>query len=177
MSHPMKTKPSTEYALLGTLMSGPMHGYEILRFFDNELGSTWHISTSQLYVLLKKLEKEGLLHSSVEVQETRPSKRIFSLTPKGERVFLGWLRSPTEHARDLRIEFLTKLFFIEKLSIGGGAELIDAQIEVMEGLLRSVADQEKSEQDPFKKLVYGFKRTTIETWSQWLRSRAKHHFQ
>lgn len=172
----MKTKPSTEYALMGTLMSGPMHGYEILRFFDNELGSTWHISTSQLYVLLKKLEKEGLLHSSVELQETRPSKRIFSLTPEGERAFLGWLRSPTEHARDLRIEFLTKLFFMEKLSIGGGSELIDAQIEVMEGLRRSVADQEKSEQDPFKKLVYGFKKTTIETWSQWLSSRAKPHF-
>ena len=28
----MKDKPITEFVLLGALMSGPMHGYEILRF-------------------------------------------------------------------------------------------------------------------------------------------------
>lgn len=172
----MKTKPSTEYALLGTLMSGEMHGYEILRFFNEELGSTWHISTSQLYVLLKKLENEGLLRSSVEVQETRPSKRVFSLSPEGKKVFLQWLHSPTEHARDLRIEFLTKLFFMECLSIKGGSELIDKQIEIMERLHKRISEGENLEDVPFRKLVYGFKMTTIEIWIEWLKSKAKAHF-
>jgi len=172
----MKTKPSTEFALLGTLMSGPMHGYEILRFFNEELGSTWHISTSQLYALLKKLENEGLLSSSVEVQETRPSRRVFSLSQEGKKVFLEWLHSPTEHARDLRIEFLTKLFFIEHLSITGGSELIDKQIEIMEMLHKGISEGENTEKVPFKKLVYGFKSITIETWIEWLQSKAKPHF-
>jgi len=48
----VKTKPSTEYALLGALMAGPKHGYEIMQFLSTALGSTWHIGTSQLYALL-----------------------------------------------------------------------------------------------------------------------------
>ncbi|MBW2616231.1 MAG: PadR family transcriptional regulator, partial [Deltaproteobacteria bacterium] len=59
----MKTKPSTEYALLGALMSGSKHGYEILQFINTALGSTWYVGTSPLYVLLKRLERDGLLHS------------------------------------------------------------------------------------------------------------------
>jgi PadR family transcriptional regulator, regulatory protein AphA len=175
--YPMKTKPSTEFALLGTLMSGPMHGYEIMRFINTELGSTWHISTSQLYVLLKKLEKQDLLYSSVELQETRPSKRVFTLSPEGEKIFLRWLHSPTEHARDIRIEFLTKLFFMEHLSIKGASELIDAQIELLGKLQKSIAEREKLEDDPFRKIVCGFKNATVETWIEWLRSKAKHHFE
>jgi DNA-binding PadR family transcriptional regulator len=172
----MKAKPSTEYALLGSLMSGPMHGYEILRFFNEFLESTWHISTSQLYVLLKKLEKEGLLYSSVEEQENRPAKRVFELTPEGKEVFLKWVHSPTGHARDLRMEFLTKLFFIDHLSIRGGLELIDAQIKLMEGLVRKIEEGENEEDDPFSNLVFSFKETTIHTWIEWLKERARPFF-
>jgi len=76
----MKTEPSTEYVLLGTLFFGQKHGYEIMQFLESALESTWRVSTSQLYVLLKRLEGKGLLQSSVETQETRPSKRVFCLT-------------------------------------------------------------------------------------------------
>ena len=74
----MKTKPSTEYVLLGALFLGPKHGYEIMQFLDSTLQSTWQVSTSQLYALLKRLEHDGLLESNLERQETRPSKRVFS---------------------------------------------------------------------------------------------------
>jgi DNA-binding PadR family transcriptional regulator len=173
----MKTKPSTEYALLGSLMSGPRHGYEIMRFFNSELGSTWHISTSQLYILLKKLKDQGLVHSSIEFQETRPSKRVFTLSEEGTETFLRWLHSPTEHARDIRIEFLTKLFFLEHLSLEGASELIDAQIGLLEKLRKSMAEEERFENDSFRALVLGFKKATVETWIEWLRSKARHHFE
>ena len=64
----MKTKPSTEYVLLGSLFSGQKHGYEIMQFLESTLESTWRESTSQLYVLLKRLEREGFVHSSLEAQ-------------------------------------------------------------------------------------------------------------
>jgi len=35
----MKDKPATEYALLGSLMSGPRHGYEILQFLETGIGA------------------------------------------------------------------------------------------------------------------------------------------
>ncbi len=164
----MKTKPSTEYALLGALMSGPRHGYEIMQFLDTALGSTWHVGTSQLYVLLKRLERDNLLRSDVEIQDTRPSKRIFSLTSGGKKVFMDWLKSPTEHVRDLRIEFLAKLFFFDLLSLKGGNELIKAQVQVLKQMKERIRQKQEKEKEPFSKLAFGFKMITVEAYIQWL---------
>ena len=168
----MKTKPSTEYVLLGTLFSGHKHGYEIMQFLESALESTWRVSTSQLYVLLKRLEREGLLQSSLEAQETRPSKRVFSLTPAGRNVFLEWLRSPTEHVRDLRIEFLAKLFFFHRFSLKGGNDLVSAQVKALKEIRERIQKRQEKENDPFNKLVLGMKVMTAETWLQWLRKQA-----
>ena len=164
----MKTKPSTEYVLLGTLFSGQKHGYEIMQFLESALESTWRVSTSQLYVLLKRLEGEGLLQSNVETQETRPSKRVFCLTRAGKNAFLEWLRSPTERVRDLRIEFLAKLFFFHRLSLKGGNELVSTQVKALEEIEGRIQKRQDRENDPFNILVLGIKVMTVESWLQWL---------
>ena len=169
----MKTKPSTEYALLGALMTGPKHGYEIMQFLGTALGSIWHIGTSQLYALLRRLEGENLLCSSLETQDTRPSKRIFSLTAEGKELFLAWLQTPTEHVRELRIEFLAKLFFLDRLSLKGGIQLIKAQTQLLEQIRKRIKQREEKEKDPFNRLVFGFKMATVEAWLQWLVKQAK----
>ena len=57
------------------------------------------------------------MNSSLEAQDTRPSKRVFAIMPAGrERVFALDEKSRGLIARDLRIEFLAKLYFF--LSIG-----------------------------------------------------------
>ncbi|MBW1682335.1 MAG: PadR family transcriptional regulator [Deltaproteobacteria bacterium] len=164
----MKTRPASEYAVLGALMSGPKHGYEILQFLDSSLAVTWYVGTSQLYSLLKRLERDGLVISSLETQATRPSKRVFSLTRQGEEAFDHWLHHPTEHVRDLRIEFLAKLFFFHRLSLKGGRELLAAQVEVLERIRERIKERRQEEKDPYNNLVLGFKMTTLEAWLQWL---------
>jgi DNA-binding PadR family transcriptional regulator len=168
----MKNRLRTEYVLLGTLFQGPKHGYEIMLFLDTALQSTWQVSSSQLYVLLKKLESQGLLKCSLKAQKTRPAKRVFSLTPAGKKGFLEWLRSPVEHVRDLRIEFIAKLFFFHRHSLKGGEDLIKIQIELLEGLKKKIKRKRAKEGDPFKKLVFEIKIITIEAWLQWLRKQA-----
>lgn len=168
----MKNRLNTEYVLLGALFQGPKHGYEIMHFLDTSLQSTWQVSSSQLYVLLKRLESQGLLKCSLKAQKTRPAKRVFSLTPVGRKGFLDWLRSPVEHVRDLRIEFIAKLFFFYRFSIKGGEDLIKIQIELLEGLKKKIKKGRDKEDDPFKKLVFGIKIITIEAWLQWFRKQA-----
>lgn len=168
----MKTKLSTEYVLLGALFPGQKHGYEIMQFLESALESTWRVSTSQLYVLLKRLEGKGLLRSSLEAQETRPSKRVFSVTPAGKNAFLKWLRSPVGHVRDLRIEFLAKLFFYRSLSLQGGNDLVNAQVNALEEIKGGIQKRQDRENDPFNKLVLGIKAMTVESWLKWLRTQA-----
>ena len=168
----MKNRLRTEYVLLGALFQGPKHGYEIMHFLDTSLQSAWKVSSSQLYVLLKRLESQGLLKCSLKAQKTRPAKRVFSLTPFGRKGFLDWLRSPVEHVRHLRIEFIAKLFFFYRFSVKGGEDLIKIQIDLLEGLKKKIKKGRDKEDDPFKKLVFEIKIVTIEGWLQWLRKQA-----
>ena len=168
----MKNRLRTEYVLLGALYQGPKHGYEIMHFLDSALQSTWQVSSSQLYVLLKRLENQGLLKCSLKAQKTRPAKRVFSLTPEGKKGFLDWLQSPVEHVRDLRVEFIAKLFFFHCHSLQGGEDLIEIQIGLLEGRKEEFKKGRDKENDPFKKLVFGIKVMTIETWLQWLKKQA-----
>jgi len=169
----MKTKPSGEYALLGALMSGPRHGYEIMQFTEKALGVTWFVGTSQLYVLLKKLEKQGLLQSTLEHQDARPSKRIFTITSEGRKTFLGWLHKPTRHVRDFRVEFMAKLFFFYHLSLRGGEKLVDDQIELLKSVRLNIKQHYAAEADPYNRLAYGFKLATVEARLKWLLQKAK----
>lgn len=168
----MKTRPATEFAILGALRGGAKHGYQIIQFFEARLGSTWYVSTSQLYALLKRIEGRGWLRSSVEVQETRPSKRVFSLTSKGKKAFEQWLFSPTEHVRDLRVEFLAKVFFIKEFRMAGGRELLERQTSVLESLKDSLAERRKRAKKEFRKLVFDARIATIASWIDWMKTRA-----
>ena len=169
----MKSNPSTEYVLLGTLMRGPRHGYEIMHFLESGLESTWRVGTSQLYALLKRLEQKGNLRSNLETQDTRPSRRVFTLTDTGRKTFMGWIIAPTHQVRHFRLEFISKLFFLHDLSLGGGPELIKAQILVLKKHREEILRREQAEKDPFRKLVYGFKMETVESRLRWLNDRAK----
>ena len=168
----MEDRPTTVYAILGSLMSGPRHGYEILRTLEEGLGAVWRFSASQLYVLLKKMEGEGLLDSTFEVQEARPSKRVYSNTPAGEASFLEWLKTPTDHVRDLRFEFLTKLFFFRNLGIAGGDRLVAEQIDILKEIKQGLAAKRDSEPEPFRRLIYGFRIATLTAWLAWLEDEA-----
>ena len=74
--------------------------------------------------------------------------------------------------RDLRIEFLAKLFFFRSLSQEGGGELVNAQIKVLEAVKKRLERRQDMENDPYKKLVFDFKTSTLEGWLQWLKRAA-----
>jgi len=169
----MPLKSATEYVVLGALMSGARHGYEIMQFLGSALEATWRVSTSQLYVLLKRLEEEGCLESSPESQGTRPPKRVFSLTDKGRKAFLGWLSAPVDHVRDFRMEFLCKLFFFDSLSLAGAHDLVEAEIRVLEQRLHRLHSRAGQDESGFIKLVYSFKARNVECLLSWLREEAR----
>lgn len=126
----------TEYALLGLLLDGPKHGYELARRFSPEmaLGEICHLEMSMLYALLKKQEKAGHIEAELESQGARPPKRVFHLTPLGRAAFMEWVRTPVGRARDIRIDFLVKLYFARQLGVDDVLALIDRQLEICEAL-------------------------------------------
>ncbi len=135
---PMIRLPLTnELALLGFLYERPMYGYEIHQRMSDPsgLGQVWQVKQSQLYALMGKLEEEGFLSSELQMQESRPPRKVFHLTSTGTQVFLDWLHSPVEHSRDMRLDFLVKLYFIQKEGEEALRLLIQKQREVTKGWL------------------------------------------
>ena len=74
--HSISTQLSPEYVLLGFLALSPSHGYEIHHRLQSELKHIWRLSLSQVYNVLSRLEKEGLIDGELERHRVARSGRI-----------------------------------------------------------------------------------------------------
>ncbi len=119
-----------EYALLGLLTAGPRHGYDLLRHFKPEepLGRVCRLHLSNAYALLKKLERLGLVTSHAEPQDTRPPRVVYTLTPSGREAFDSWVEQPVRKTREIRLEFLVKLYFARQRDAAAARTLIEEQL-------------------------------------------------
>jgi DNA-binding PadR family transcriptional regulator len=130
------------YIILGLLGARPMSGYDIKRAFDRSLATYWNAGNSQIYTTLKLLASRGLVTSEVVLQEARPNRRVYQLTPEGRAALDSWLLEPVP-ARFTKDEFLTKLFFCGQTSDEATLRHLEehhaallAQLEDMERALR-----------------------------------------
>jgi DNA-binding PadR family transcriptional regulator len=82
-----------EYFVLGQISQQPQSGYSLITTFEAAT-YRWSASPGSVYPILKRLEKQGILSSELEmVHETRPRK-MYSLTPLGEEMLDEWLKRP-----------------------------------------------------------------------------------
>jgi len=134
----MDNRLSPEYVLLGLLYLKPGYGYELTKRLEADFGYIWRVSQSQTYNILKRLESQGHIRSSIIEQEKHPARQLLHLTRLGERRFFAWLETPTRcsvHA--IRTEFITRLYFIQLFYPGKTKQIIHRQIaEIQAGLDR-----------------------------------------
>lgn len=76
-----------ELLFLGLLKEGPKHGYEIKRQIEEELLPFVGLKIKSIYYPLKKMEKLGLIKKDIGREGNWPEKYVYSLTPKGQKVF------------------------------------------------------------------------------------------
>lgn len=124
---------SPEYALLGFLDQSPAHGYELHQKLLEHLGEIWHTSLSQTYNILARLEEQGFIQGTTQEQERRPAKRRFSLTAAGKIRFEVWMSSISAcSVRAIRVEFMTRLYFLFTRNPADAHKAIQAQTEALQ---------------------------------------------
>ncbi len=135
---------SPVYLIYGCLAEKAAHGYEIHQRISSDLGFVWSISQSQLYTLLKRLEKQNLIVGELQLQDGRPDRKKFQLSMKAKQSYQAWLYSPVwVSMRALRMELLTKIYFLSSQDPDAIEELISKQIEKIEISLKSIAAQKE----------------------------------
>jgi DNA-binding PadR family transcriptional regulator len=163
---------TTELALLGFLYEQPMYGYEIHQQMSDPqgLGQVWNLKQSQLYALMSKLEEEEFLSSEIQTQETRPPRKVFHLTDRGTQVFVDWLHSPVAHGRDMRLDFLVKLYFLQKEGPAAVSQLMQKQREVVLGWLSYQDENVTPTQNPptYEWYVRQFRTEQNRAFQAWL---------
>ena len=161
---------AVEFAALGFLVEASMHGYELRERLSAGLGSLWRIASSQLYNVLHRLEKKGGIECHVELQSGRPSRNVVRITAIGERAFWGWAMSPVRHLRDVRVEFLAKVYFVRRLDPSRIPELIDAERRALHELGERLSERDAiaSDDEPFGRLALSFRRCQIGAALAWL---------
>jgi len=100
-----------DFALLGFLNYGPMTGYQLKQNMDGSTSHFWNAKLSQIYTTLKSLEKKSWIRSSIQKQEERPDKRIYTITAEGRSNLHKWLAEPLTELTPHKNALLVKLFF------------------------------------------------------------------
>ena len=119
-----------DFAILGLLILGPRHGYELLPHFSRggELGLVCTLGTPRLYAILHALEEIGLVRCETEPPSSGPPRKVFSVTEAGIEAFRAWLRQPIRRLRQIRQDFLLKLYFSRVIPGHDTREVIAGQI-------------------------------------------------
>ena len=123
---------SLKYSILGLLHYRDMHGYQIKKTIENQFGHMWTINYGQIYPNLKKLKDEGLVTMIEEANqgEKGPSRKMYSITDKGSRIFLEWLESLPEKSMLLRDPFLMRFVFFGFGDKKRSIEIVEEQINL-----------------------------------------------
>jgi len=101
--------------ILGLLSWKPFSGYELKRIISESEVFYWSGNNNQIYKSLIELEQAGLVTHQVQVQESLPAKKIYSLTEAGLAALRQSLLADPE-APETRKGFLIQLAWAEILS-------------------------------------------------------------
>lgn len=139
---------TAEHAILGLLAlteSGSGHGYELARQFSPQapLGNVVRLEPGMVYHHLKKLERLGWVSVVPEAEPGKPARRLFTLSSSGRAELRRWLTEPVAHTREIRLDFLVKLYLALQLDPALAIRLVDEQRDLCARLVESFASRQQ----------------------------------
>jgi DNA-binding PadR family transcriptional regulator len=84
---------STPHVLLGLLVAGPRHGYDLKRAHDERLPQAKPLAFGQVYATLGRLERDGYVEPSGQDRDGGPDRTSYALTEVGREHLDAWLSS------------------------------------------------------------------------------------
>jgi DNA-binding PadR family transcriptional regulator len=149
-----------EYAVLGLVRQKPAYGYELQRHLSGKrgLGRVCPVEPAMVYAILKSLSGLELI-DGVWDNSAYPPKAVYTATEQGYATFQRWLSSPVERMREVRLDFLVKLYFSLKEDEELARQLVTAQIETT----RDYADEIAREQDELETMMPSFDAIVLES--------------
>lgn len=161
---------TTEASILGLLRNGPMSGYDLRKDAERSVGYFWAPAKTQIYAALPKLVEAGYATDTKVVQETRPDKVVYELTPHGLEALRTWIADAPLDAGHGRNLILLKLFFgdvADRDALIGQVRLRRSEAEQLRAELVELDAAGHDEEPPFQALTRRFGFLYAETVIRW----------
>ncbi|MFF3749800.1 PadR family transcriptional regulator [Streptomyces sp. NPDC002018] len=117
---------SIGHTLLGLLESGPRHGYDLKRAFDQQFGHDRPLHYGQVYSTMSRLLKNGLVAVDGMEAGGGPERKRYAITDAGVTDVERWLAQPEKPEPYLQSALYTKIV-IALLTGRSAADLLDTQ--------------------------------------------------
>lgn len=91
-----------ETSILALLAQSTAHGYDLIEQIQGLAGDLICIDAGTVYRLLRAMEEQGCVTSSWEMPQAGPSRRVYTVTPKGLDVLEAGARALAEKAAALQ---------------------------------------------------------------------------
>lgn len=157
---------SISHTLLGLLESGPRHGYDLKRAFDERFGHDRRLHYGQVYSTMSRLLRNGLVEvEGIEAGEG-PDRKRYAITDAGVTDVETWLTSPEKPEPYLQSVLYSKVV-LSLLTGRDAAELLDVQRTEHLRLMRELT-RRKREGDLADQLICDHALFHLEADLRWL---------
>ncbi|MFE5858399.1 MULTISPECIES: PadR family transcriptional regulator [unclassified Streptomyces] len=133
---------SIGHTLLALLESGPRHGYDLKRAFDEKFGQDRPLHYGQVYSTMSRLLKNGLVEVDGMEAGGGPERKRYAITEAGITDVSLWLTQPEKPEPYLQSTLYTKVV-IALLTGRSAAALLDTQRAEHLRLMRVLTDRKR----------------------------------
>jgi DNA-binding PadR family transcriptional regulator len=155
-----------ELLLLGILRQQDMHGYQLHEFIDANMAVCTDLKKPTAYFLLDKMAAKGWVTFEQSQEGNRPLRRVYRITPAGDRAFQEMIRANLASYSPARSSSDVGLAFIDALEPAEAAQLLRRRRAVVAEtltVLQSVPDHAGGAQ-----LIIEHQRRHLATELEWL---------
>ncbi|GGT52373.1 PadR family transcriptional regulator [Streptomyces purpureus] len=140
---------SIGHTLLGLLETGPRHGYDLKRAFDERFGHDRPLHYGQVYSTMSRLLKNGLVEVEGVEPGGGPERKRYAITEAGVTDVADWLAQPEKPEPYLQSTLYTKVV-LALLTHRSAADILDTQrtehLRLMRELTRRKQDGDLADQ-------------------------------
>ena len=144
--------------LLGSLFDKSLSGYDLKKLFSLSFAFFSGLSYGSIYPALKQLKQEGLITMKLEIQESAPNRKVYTITEVGKKAFLNSIKSPFGIER-YKNALLMRMFFFAHLSekerLEAANDYLDQAKSVAEEL-QAARPEVEANADRFQLLCFQF---------------------
>ncbi|MEV5505828.1 PadR family transcriptional regulator [Streptomyces orinoci] len=134
---------SIGHTLLALLESGPRHGYDLKRAFDERFGHDRPLHYGQVYSTMSRLLKNGLVEVDGIEQGGGPDRKRYAITDAGVTDVGHWLAQPEKPEPYLQSTLYTKVVLALMTGRDAGT-LLDVQRSEHLRLMRELTQRKRT---------------------------------